>query len=111
MNVFNLFAKLTLDRSGYEKELNQAEKDTVQASDNIQDSLDESGKSFSKLGEIVAILRSPIDGFKEGLEESREEQELSNKQLLPFHLLVGQATVGEVPGLALGDFILFFSLH
>lgn len=81
MNVFNLFAKLTLDRSGYEKELNQAEKDTVQANDNIQDSLDESGKSFSKLGEIVAILRSPIDGFKEGLEESREEQELNNKQL------------------------------
>ena len=81
MNVFNLFAKITLDRSNYEKELNQAEKDTVQANDNIQDSLDESGKAFSKLGEVVAILRSPIDGFKEGMQESREEQELNKKQL------------------------------
>lgn len=77
MNVFELFAKLSLDSSGFERGLNDAKGDARDAGKNIDKSLGDSAKSSEKkvnsLGETAKDSGKKLTGFGESAKDSSKQ--------------------------------------
>jgi len=81
MDIFSLSAKITLDKSEYEKGLSDAEKEAKGAADGISGSTDKASTSFSKLGRALDVLKHPIKTYSEYLKESKETQRENSEML------------------------------
>ena len=63
MNLFNLFAKITLDNSEYEKKLNQSQKSTSSFASKVGSALKTGVKAFAGFAAGVTVAAGAVAGF------------------------------------------------
>ena len=81
MNLFELFAVLTLNKSGYEKGLNDAEKSTKSFSQKVKDTLqNETVQSFTMvIGSVVKLGKELYNLMNVGIEYADQMGDLAAK--------------------------------
>lgn len=69
MNVFDLFATLKLDTSDYNKNLDNAKKDTT----SLKDALSNAGKTFASIGAGIGVAGGALFAFANNSSKSADE--------------------------------------